>query len=104
LRLEQQPRVLSGTRTESRVGNNGRDVLMSRKTWMSRVTGRRYDHREVGGRVAPGAATESSVRNKNREQCSHRCIGDPVRCRQYANQLTICQAPFDNRSIRIISH
>ena len=61
MRLEQQPRVLSGTRTESRVGNNGRDVLMSQKTWMSRVTGRRYDHREVGGRVAPGAATESNA-------------------------------------------
>ena len=33
-----------------------------------RVHGRmRYGHREVGGRVAPGAATESSVRSKNRE-------------------------------------
>jgi hypothetical protein len=24
---------------------------------------RRYDHKEVGGRVAPGAATENNVRN-----------------------------------------
>ena len=38
--------------------------------WMVRC--RRYDHKEVGGRVAPGAATENNVRNSYRE--SNSCL------------------------------